>query len=534
MGGARYFFNKLDVSVTTQNTEIKSGQTVDFSVKYDNKNNYQLEDVVLSFNFPENFILDTVDRSDFDSDHNIIKIGDLPPGANGNFTVTGQVVGSLDQEQNFYVNLNYYKTDKRGERLWGQFDTNGFANYSINSSYLELGWQPIGKVLNNQTFTWQMYVINNSSKSENISFENITIKPVFDEDSVMPIGKETITIKKLLPGERVDSQLQAKINSEESSLDLKALVFQDVDVLQAKNSETLEILQPNFEVNHSPSHKGAITPGETVDFTLTYDNKGDFSLEDVTITVFFEGDYWDINKYTGELGTVVKNAIVFTSSDISKLKLLQPNEKGQINFSIKTKSYANSQDLDLRSHVQLRYRVNGVSGLINTSYRKSQLNSNLSMQIYPMYFAKTGDQLGRGPIPPYVGEETKYWVFGKIINDIHDVDNVKFSAKLPFNVVWTDKSNVPVGDAISYDATSKTVSWQISKIPSSNGNFGLAFELAIIPTAPQRATFPTLLSNITISGTDSVTGESIEKNLGNISTRLIYDERGKLRDGAVE
>jgi len=58
--------------------------------------------------------------------------------------------------------------------------------------------------------------------------------------------------------------------------------------------------------------------------------------------------------------------------------------------------------------------------------------------------------------------------------------------------------------------------------------------VAIIPTAGQKGTYPLLLSAVKVSGTDGVTGEVIEKNLGGVTTKLIYDAKGKLRDGVVK
>ena len=121
-----------------------------------------------------------------------------------------------------------------------------------------------------------------------------------------------------------------------------------------------------------------------------------------------------------------------------------------------------------------------------------------------------------------------------MLNDINDVENVTVSAKLPFNVVWLNESNVPVGDPIIYNSENKTISWNISQVSVDVYNLGFAFQVAIIPTASQQGSYPALLTDVKVSGTDKVTGKFIEKNLGVVTTRLIYDNKGKLKDGPVK
>ena len=42
--------------------------------------------------------------------------------------------------------------------------------------------------------------------------------------------------------------------------------------------------------------------------------------------------------------------------------------------------------------------------------------TEVAMQNSIRYYTEEGDQLGRGPLPPQVGETTKYWVFVQITN----------------------------------------------------------------------------------------------------------------------
>ena len=82
---------------------------------------------------------------------------------------------------------------------------------------------------------------------------------------------------------------------------------------------------------------------------------------------------------------------------------------------LKTKSYVSgSSDFNLRMTLWTSNLFESRETIIENEPILIRLNSNLAVQVYPMYYAPTGDQLGRGPLPPKVGETTKYWIFCEV------------------------------------------------------------------------------------------------------------------------
>jgi len=302
-------------------------------------------------------------------------------------------------------------------------------------------------------------------------------------------------------------------------------------------SQKFEVVDQKFSFSQKILNAKSVNPGDWVDIQLDYENAGTFTLENVTFGIMFIGDYWDlsnIKKADGNFYPASQTTLTWAEKELPKLALIQPGEKGSINISVKTKAYVSgSSDFSLTTRTFNHNVFKWRDVQIESEPLITKLNTNLAVQVYPMYYAPTGDQLGRGPLPPKVNEQTKYWVFAKLINDISAVENVTLSMELPFNVSWSDRSNVPVGNPLVYDPNTRTISWTVSKLPVKPTNIGFAFEVGIIPSASQIGQNPVLIQNIKISGRDERTGSLIEKDLGNITTKLIQDIKGKLRDGVV-
>lgn len=540
-GGFHYFINNLNVVVSAAKTEYKSGESAAFTINYANNNSYKIEEAVLSVRWPKNFQVEKVSVANFNLENNILDLGSLKAGANGGFTASGRVIGDLNEEQILAANINYYKTSKSGVRMIGQFENNDSFKLKINNSFLSVKNDLPDRLVNQEKWPWTIKIKNNS---EDIAYGKVIVAPNVDNE--FTTDQKEYAIENLTQGKEADVVVYGKLITDKISKSLSFKVYwqkRDLKLLQTDFQKETPVLQPNFRLKHiiSPFRQsgseasktgGAINPGEWVDLIVDYNNAGDYTLENVELSLNLTGAYWDLSQVEKETGRVVGDKIVWNFSDLPRLALIQPHEKGEIKLSVKTREFvSDSQALNLASSTSARYKIGGQAVEIIGDEISSRLNSNLSASVYPIYFAPTGDQLGRGPLPPRVGKETKYWIFVKLINDINAVKNVSVKIELPMNVVATGSTNVPVGDPIQFDNNKRELIWQISEIPVKPANIGFAFEAGIIPTLLQTGTYPALIDSIVVSGNDSFTGDKIEKTFGSVTTRLINDLKGKMRDG---
>lgn len=531
-GGFHYFSDKLEVRIAVDEQPTTLG-LVSFKIQYQNSNKYEIEDAVLSLKMPERFELENVSREDYDVKNNILNLNDMKPGANGELTIRGRILAEYGVEQFLLTNISYYKTDKRGLRLWGQFNKNEIYKYSLGESKLRVEALMPDKLINNQLFEMRVILTNQSD----LVLSKVIIQPQYDSELIR-VAEGQLVAENLKPGDKKELSVMTKVRT--ASQD-KVVSF---DVVWEEAGKTVKlnrvdvdriVFQPRFSAVLNVGQAGAITPGEWVDLKINYKNDGGYSLENLKLILNLESDYWDIKNTDKLTGKSNKNQIVWDSADIARLALLQPEEGGEISLRIKTKGYvAGTQDVSLKANLETKFRVEGQNVDVVASVINPKLNSNLTINVYPLYYTQGGDQLGRGPLPPRAGEETKYWIFVKMLNDIHDVENVEVSAELPFNVSWSDKVNVTVGNPVVYDPATKKLIWKISKVPIQPNNIGFAFMVSIVPTKNQQGGYPQLLTNIKVTGIDKVTGERIVKEIGGITTQLFFDNKGKLRDGVVK
>ena len=542
-GGFHYFGSKMDVRIVTEQEGVGLARFVDAEIKYSNENKFEVQDFNLSLTMPGDYELIEVAKEGYDYERNTINLGDLKPGANGSFKLTMQAFADTGESNNLILNASYYKTNKKGERLWGQFHETILQKFTIISTFVELQEDVPRKLVKNQAFQIPIQIINKSDfYNMNIDMEKIEFRMYWDGELIT--SPENFTVYDFASGEEVRFVVNHFAKSDDTkskTLEYELIWTRDgKEYKQWANGYMTEIFDPEFEVNFDLNIDEAVTPGETVPITVSYTNDGQYSIESLELNLELASPYWNMDKFKSDFGGFVYKQnnlkrIVWSYKHIPSLAIIQPGESKSFEVEVPTYNYiANAPSTSLSGHIVQSYKVEGQAVEIIGSSSGLKLNSNLSMKAYPMYYAVTGDQLGRGPIPPRVGKETKYWVFMKMLNDINDVENVTVSAKLPFNVVWLNESNVPVGDPIIYNSENKTISWNISQVSVDVYNLGFAFQVAIIPTASQQGSYPALLTDVKVSGTDKVTGKFIEKNLGVVTTRLIYDNKGKLKDGPVK
>jgi hypothetical protein len=109
---------------------------------------------------------------------------------------------------------------------------------------------------------------------------------------------------------------------------------------------------------------------------------------------------------------------------------------------------------------------------------------------------------------------------------LNDLNNVSVSAILPPNISWTGKMSVALGQ-LNYNSARHQINWKVGEVGHYTGEdwpkLGVAFELALTPTAEQIGSEPALLSQIKVFGEDKFTSEFLEREGAVPTTNLIYD-----------
>lgn len=142
------------------------------------------------------------------------------------------------------------------------------------------------------------------------------------------------------------------------------------------------------------------------------------------------------------------------------------------------------------------------------------------------YFTAEGDQLGRGPLPPRVGEQTKYWAIFTLTNGTSAVRDVQFSAQLAPLAEWTGRTAVSIGNDLSYTSTNRSISWQYGSL-APGAQVQLGMEIGFTPTASHLGSSPILMTAIGASGVDTYINAGVTAPYGAIDASLRNDRIAK-------
>jgi hypothetical protein len=141
------------------------------------------------------------------------------------------------------------------------------------------------------------------------------------------------------------------------------------------------------------------------------------------------------------------------------------------------------------------------------------------------YYAASGGRIGAGPLPPRVGQETRYWLQWKLGPITSDLSNVEMHATLPPNVHWTQKSALLSGGELKQEGADLV--WRSSFLPATEQETTVAFEVSLEPSADARGTVPHLLEATHAQATENRSGVTLHAESAFVDTTLLNDERAQ-------
>lgn len=141
------------------------------------------------------------------------------------------------------------------------------------------------------------------------------------------------------------------------------------------------------------------------------------------------------------------------------------------------------------------------------------------------YYAASGGQIGAGPLPPRVGQETRYWVQWKMAPITSDLSHVEMRATLPANVHWTQKSALLSGGELKQEGTDLV--WRLPFLPATQEETTVAFEVGLEPAANARGMMPHLLEATHAQALENRSNATLRADSAFIDTSLSNDERAQ-------
>ncbi len=500
--------------------EVSSGKEEEYILKFKNNGNTTLEQLRLNVEFPEHSII-----ADQDSNMIVIeseKIEPLAPGREGTVKIKARIFGK--ESDNFPIKATLTYSPKG---LTARYSSKSEIQVRIKEVPISFEYDAPSRIetgkdlsININYFSHIDYPLTDLAIEMEYpqGFDFIESKPKpIDENKweIESLNENTggrITINGVLYGQSSDKKVfKAKLGMYING-EFVELKTQEFDVSIKKS-----LMEVSQSVNGQSQFVASM--GQTLNYEISFKNTGDGIYKDLNLAVKLKGDLFDFDTIKAENAEVKSGdtTVIWTSDKISDLKILAPGETGKVKFSIKVLDSYNSQ----LANPELIDKV--IIGEVQQEF-KTKLNSYITLNSRAM----SGDEVfeSAGPIPLEVGKKSELTIVWDLVNYFNDLENVKIKGVLPENVFYTGKvAPENYSKNFTLDSDSRELVWNVGEIAAGVG-IGtdkkiLTFQINITPTSDQKNDYATLLKSLKVSGTDKQTGEEIEYNFSDFTSRGI-------------
>jgi len=520
--------DKVDLSIKLNAARAKSGDSVCFNIDYHNRNTVKLTSPVLGVHLPEGFIINKEKTHPDYTEQSTISLPDIEPSGKGIVSICGDLWIEPNTELTITSALTYQpeETDYKEQR-------NTSFILKLSESNLTGELVTPDDILTSTNISVNYFLKNTSSKTiENISLtnnQNIALTNVLHKFSLA--SGETKHIKTTIPANTLEN-----LNIEFTS----QVLINNHYITQTINTKSINIIQPKISINANyDGNKTYVEANQSLPIQINWGNDNEYSLNNLEIELDFEPKIINLQVTAQANGLKIKNGKLIIDGD-KRTALSSALSNTEDSFTIELKinqkiSLQKSENPYLIVKPSLIVKLDNLNG---QNYTKEgtpaqlPIATELSWNMETRYYTKEGDQLGRGSLPPQVGETTKYWILTKIWNTTSAVKDAKFTATLPIGVEFTKRQSITIGPSISFNENTRQISWSYSKLPP-NSQTGLYFEVAITPQAEQVGNTVELVKNARMTAKDDFTQKELAlvKNL--LDNILKSDDRGNVKGNKV-
>jgi hypothetical protein len=544
--GAYYWVISRDADSSTVDLKISAPEELianepfEYTVEYKNQENASLADMQLTLVYPDNFIFESSTPSPSEN-NNSWRLPELRQFGSGQVIVRGRLIAPVGSSNLLFADLNYRPSNitsefKKSSSLETVLISSGFDSSIVAPTSVLVGqdaelvvkYKPQEKNFI-EGFNIRFAELENLEFPKNDYGEGVAmLEPgVFTIDKIGEAERE-LRLKfkfKDKKNDKEDLRVYFEYRPDEASKNY-AFEEQVFSVEVVKNSLNLTLI-----ANGEASDQG-IDFGQTLNYSISYVNKGAQAMDDVVIMAVLEGEALDWRKLSdNNNGTVTGRTIVWTKTEVPALASISKDQEGSIDFSIPVRTVNEAsliRDFEIKGYAQ--FAVGGKAEELskeNEANRSNQLtvkiNSDVMLDEAVRYFDEDNIAVGTGPLPPQVGQTSTFKVYWKISNSLHELGALKVTTVLPNYVNWDGKEQADAG-TLTFDEQSNQVTWQIGRLPLSATNVEAEFSISVRPKPTDINKLLILVSGTTLSGTDNQTTYNVSQTLKAQTTKLEKDD----------
>jgi uncharacterized repeat protein (TIGR01451 family) len=545
MAVAVYMFMKDSQGVSPNNVDmtivgpvsVASGEEAHVTLSIQNNNSADLKNASLSVEYPEGA------RAQKDSSQPLVRskesVGDLKKGEtlNRNFTVF--LLGDKDAVKNIHFKLEYTVSGSNAV-----FVKEKDYTVTIGSSPLIMTISSPKETTSGQEVQFDVTVTSNSTATlSNVlvqteypygfTFEDSSLKPVSSDNTVWNIGdikdgeKKTFSITGTLVAQNNEERTFRFFAGTENPEKSKT-----IDVVFSTQTPSLVVkrafIDTTMTIRGSTADVVPVRKGSAVSGTLLLKNSLPDSLSNAVVTMTITGE-GIIDKQSVRAGNngfyqSSNNSIVWDKNSTPSIALISPGNTSSVSFSFDVfplaTRFRNPEIKINTSIVGTRSLDGGDTERVQANISKSvRVSSDLSLVTKSLRQHSLG---ATGPFPPKVDTPSTFVVGLSLANTYNEISGTQITMNVLPNVEWVGTVS-PQNENITYDANTRTITWQPGVIAPAVGYETaprqIYFVVKVTPTATQIGGEASLVYNIRASAKDNFSGETVTTNASDVTTR---------------
>ncbi len=542
----------LKVSIGSPGT-VSLAEEFSYRINYENASNYNLRNVKIEIEYPDNFLISDV-YSVYNSEEDyIFYINDLGPRVKGVIEIKGRIINQVGVNNPLSVKLSYEISG-----LSSSFSREVLSSLSIDESFFQVDYDYPNTVLVGENNFFKINIddfpveLIDRFKLSFSDLENLELSLYNNSNDGMieDLGNNEFMIDPFLLKED-DIVFRFSFNDKINNEELVSLRFKYInnekDLVFFERNFRIEVIKSDLHLSllvDDSSEPDPVNFADKINYSIHYSNKGERSIKDLIILLVIDSEFlnWDEieNPHNGLLSD---GYISWSSDELPALKELRPGREGSIDFSINLSDFtevAFGQSFKIESYAQ--FNIGNIEDFDDGDDRfldnrsnviLQKINSNLSFQERVLYFDDNNIPVGSGPLPPAVGEKTSFRYYWNLKNTLHELRDVELRLELPDYVMWDDNFRLEAGN-ISFDYDKNEVLWTIGRWPLGIDEIEISFNVSVIPGEEEYDKIMVLSAGSELEALDSETKGIITKKTKVKTTKLEDDSIAALSsDGRV-
>jgi len=519
---------KLEI-LGSDTTEV--GQKMDYVLKYKNNGKISLTNIKLTFEFPENSLIE---------DNKIRieqKLDDIYPGEEKTITFSGRVLGQENELKKAKAWLEF-----QPKNLKAKYQVSTTQTTVIKFSPLTFELDLPSKIETEKDFSFSLNYFSNIDYPLSQLRVKIDYPSGFEFSDSSPKALENnewqVPILNKAEGGRI--RIFGKINGDIGEQKVFKASFgmwtEGNFVMLKEATKGAEIIKPTIYLSQlvNGSSDYSANPGDFLHYEVFFKNIGSSPFENLFLAI-------DLNSSLFDLTTLKSLNAEYHQGDSSmiwdwkknpQLKFLDENEEGKVEFWINLK-----EDLPV---IKPKDKNLVLKDSISLFPAKEEFSIKVSSKIdldQQAFF--TSDSFpSSGSLPLRVGLPTAFTINWKLKNFYNDLRNVKVRATLPAWVSLTGQL-LPRDSSFLFDSQSREIIWEVGEVMAGQGVNGsdsanLSFQISLVPNSSQLGQMPEIISMARVFGDDTWTQNEIESETKTINTGALSDQGFNSTQGIVQ